>query len=187
MKWLENKFTADTLAPADFIISRHLEVLRGYTELTSILPAHRMTLCPLGRYLETGSLPILFVTMPSFNRQPGPGIFNESIRISDIVRFTPEPVNSDEGSGGLYKPSIASLASLIIKAVGSNAQLTYDTGTEVVPLATRVDLSEFSVERIQPPSGGAASETLDMRLDFTYTGLVAVSVHRLWSLVTAGA
>lgn len=186
MKWLESKFNASTLAPADFVISRHVEVLRSYAALTAIFPANKISLCPLGRFLETGNLPCLFVTMPSFNRQPGPGIFNETVRISDIVRFMPEPVTSDEGERGLYKPSVASLASLIIKAVESNSQLTYDTGTEVIPLVSRVDLSEFAVERIKSENG-AMSETLDMRLDFTYTGLVAKSVHRLWSLVTAGA
>lgn len=188
MKWLEAYFDESSLCPADFILSRHCEILAADPKLISIFGGsgrvgNRIQMVPLGKLLETATPPLLFATIPMFARFNAPGVFGEKIRVRDVVRFKPD--GSPTGAGKAYTPSMATLASHIIRVVMKNQQLTYNTGSTTVPLASRCNVKEFYVEQVESGPSGTADNLFDMRVDFEYEAVVAKTSHRLYPLVTA--
>lgn len=192
MKWVEDAgFTFANMAPAEMILGRHVYYLREDTELVALfggaaLDPLKIRCCPFGRPLDLDA-PGLSATIPSFDRQPAPGVFIETVTIRDVIRFHSEQPTSDEP---LYEPGLLTVASHLIGVVTAPGarQLNYTTiGGDVVQLATRVDLTEVSTEQVDSPQNGEGVNLFDLRLDFKYRIAVRVGDPRLWPLVTVGA
>lgn len=192
MRWLEPYFSLTPtgiqqhVGPCDVVHSRHNEVIAADPIISAIAATSGgVTPVPLGKWMETGKTPAIYTTIPVFDRQPAPGAYTEDITIRDIIRFKDEKITGRET---LWTPSLGSLLSHFIRVVMANSQLTFDTGgpSGVIPLVSRCDLSAVDLAQVDTGASGVMDNILEMRIDFTYKGLIARSVHRLLPLVTAG-
>jgi len=193
MKWVVAAgFTFSNMAPAEMVLARHVEYLRADSKLCKLFggsaedPA-KIRCCPFGKSLESGNPPMLYVTLPSFDRQPAAGVFLETVTIRDVIRFHSSDPTSDEV---LWEPGLITVASHLIGVVTAAGarQLNYTTiGGTVVGLASRVDLTEISVAQVTSPQTGEGINLFDLSIDFRYGIAVRVGDPRIWPLVTAGA
>jgi hypothetical protein len=185
VKWLEPHFTANELGPCDVVLSRHVDILRADTKLKAIFggasaSANRIQMVPLGKLLDSSISFGLFATLPVFDRQPAPGTYVENITVRDVIRFKGEKVSQQEP---LNKPTLGSLLGYIVYVVTRNGQLVTDLGGgNMAPLVSRCNLSAVEIVPVEPEN---ADMLLELRVDFTYEGVVSRNVNRLFAQVTS--
>jgi len=200
MKWVVGAgFDWTNTAPAEMILARHVEILRADATLLTLFGGVAenpllIRCCPFAtdkNSLELASVPALFATLPSTDRQPIPGANRETVTVRDVIRFHSEGVGSEEP---IWEPGLLSVVSHLIGVVQSAGNLPYDTDTNgadvgIVNLSTRVDLQQVSLEQIRGVDGGTGANLWDLSVDFGYRVNVNAKTipPRLWPLVTVGA
>jgi len=201
MKWVVGAgFDWTNTAPAEMILARHVEILRADATLLTLFGGVAenpllIRCCPFAtdkNSLELASVPALFATLPSTDRQPIPGANRETVTVRDVIRFHSEGVGSEEP---IWEPGLLSVVSHLIGVVQTYQQLKLTTppSPATIPypiqLAERVDLEATSLEQIESPQEGSARNVWDLSIDFKYSITVNAKTipARLWNLVTAGA
>lgn len=201
MKWVVDAgFGWSNTAPAEMILARHVEILRADSTLLALFGGSAanpllIRCCPFGterRSLELATVPALFATLPSTERQPIPGANRETVTVRDVIRFHSEGVGSEQP---IWEPGLLSVVSHLIAVVQTyqNLKLTTPPSPATIPypidLATRVDLEATSLEQIESPQEGSGRSVWDLAVDFKYSITVNAKTipARLWNLVTAGA
>lgn len=204
MKWVTDAgFTFTEMSPAEMILSRHVEILREDDAATKSLvklfggedldplAIKCVPLGPVLDLLELGQVPALFCTLPIVDRQPGPGVNSEIVTVRDVIRFHHEGVVQEQT---LWTCGFWTVVSHLIGVVQSSANLPYDTDTNgadvgIVNLASRVDLSQISLEQVVGVDSGSGANLWDLNIDFAYRVNVNAKTipPRLWPLVTVGA
>jgi len=186
MKWIAAHFSSSQICPAEMILAQHIRVLRADPTLKAIFGGPngvRIRLVPFGKVLDVGAVPTLYATLPEFNRQPGPGLFSEEVRVRDVIRFHVDQVAGEEP---LDEAGMMTLASHIIGVVEEDPHLKFQTLTHgLVPLARRVDLEAINQANVSSPQGERVKDLFDIVIDFKYSVVVAPGLaQRLWPLVT---
>jgi len=185
-------FTFANMAPAEIVLSRHVEYLRADTKLKAFFggsgaDGRKIRHVPLGNNLEIGGLPMLFAMIPTSDRQPAPGAFTENITVRDVMRFQTSTPTGDEP---LYEPGIWSVVNCLIGVVTAPGarQLNYTTVSHgTAQLCTRVDLVQVNVIPLDSPQPGPGANVFDVICDFQYKSVVSVGADpRLWPLHVLG-
>ena len=185
-------FTFANMAPAEIVLSRHVEYLRADTKLKAFFggsgaDGRKIRHVPLGNNLEIGNLPMLFAMIPTSDRQPAPGFMSELVTVRDVMRFQTSTPTGDEP---LYEPGIWSIVSCLIGVVtGPGArQLNYDTvGSGTVGLCSHVNLVQVGIIPLKEVESGSGANVFDVVVDFEYKLAVSVGADpRLWPLYVLG-
>ena len=185
-------FDFSNMAPAEIVLSKHVEYLRADTKLKAFFggsgaDGRKIRHVPLGNNLEIGNLPMLFAMIPTSDRQPAPGVFTENITVRDVMRFQTSTPTGDEP---LYEPGIWSVVNCLIGVVtGPNArQLNYTTVSHgIAQLCSRVDLVAVQVIPLDAVQPGSGANVFDVAVDFQYKSIVSVGNDpRLWPLEVLG-